>query len=139
MPLTYDVPHHPASPLAVRQFLRDALLPAVTQRLEEQGIGTFYYGNFNRDYTQWETYGDEPRYSIEYMGMLRPIGDTGRVVCLRFVRRADRRQPRIRASMPRLPGASRRRDPHAAGELRCARRIRQRTVAMGQPCHCKRK
>ena len=68
-PLTYDVPHHPASPLAVRQFLRDALLPAVTQRLEEQGIGTFYYGNFNRDYTQWETYGDEPRYSIEYMGM----------------------------------------------------------------------
>lgn len=68
-PLTYDVPHHPASPLAVRQFLRDSLLPVVTQRLEEQDIGTFYYGNFNRDYTQWETFGDEPRYSIEYMGI----------------------------------------------------------------------
>lgn len=68
-PLTYDVPHHPASPLALRQFLRDTMLPTVTQRLEEQEIGTFYYGNFSRDYTQWETYGDEPRYSIEYMGM----------------------------------------------------------------------
>ncbi len=68
-PLTYDVPHNPASPAAVRQFLRQEMMPEVTRRLERQNITTYYYGNFNRDYTQWTTYGDEPRHSTEYLGL----------------------------------------------------------------------
>ncbi len=67
--LTYDVPHHPAAPRPPVEFLRNQLLPTVTQRLDEQGIGTFYYGNFNSDSTRWTTYGLEPRYGTEYFGL----------------------------------------------------------------------
>ncbi len=41
------------------------------------GIPTFYYGNFNTDHTKWETYGHEPRYSTEYMGLRGRIGILG--------------------------------------------------------------
>ena len=67
--LTYDVPHNCASPAPVRTFLRQELMPDVTRRLESQHILSYYYGNFNRDYTQWVSYGDEPRYGIEYVGL----------------------------------------------------------------------
>jgi hypothetical protein len=67
--LTYDVPHNPASPAALREFLRQDMMPAVTRRLESREIATFYYGNFDRDHRRWTTYGDEPRYSTEYLGL----------------------------------------------------------------------
>jgi dienelactone hydrolase len=68
--LTYDIPHNPAAPQQVRDFLWSKMMPAVTKKLEEDaGIFTFYYGNFNRDMTAWTTYGFEPRYSTEYVGM----------------------------------------------------------------------
>lgn len=66
--LTYDVPHHPASPAAVRGLLRDVILPEVTTDLESRSMRTFYYGNFDRQRTRWTTYGYEPRYSTEYFG-----------------------------------------------------------------------
>lgn len=72
--LTYDLPHNPAAPEAVRRLLRKELLPAVTQRLNEQGIATFYYGNFSRDHRRWESFGHEPRYSTEYAGMRGVLG-----------------------------------------------------------------
>lgn len=67
--LTYDIPHHPAAPGAGVGFLRDHVLPVVTRRLDSQGIGTFYYGNFNADHSRWTTYGLEPRYGTEYFGL----------------------------------------------------------------------
>ena len=67
--LTYDVPHNPASAEPIRNFLRQKMMPAVTQKLAEQGTKTFYYGNFNREHTSWTTYGHEPRYSTEYVGL----------------------------------------------------------------------
>lgn len=72
--LTYDVPHHPASPPALRDFLRNRMMPQVTSQLESQGTSTFYYGNFNRDHTTWTTYGYEPRYSTDYVGMRGRLG-----------------------------------------------------------------
>ena len=73
--LTYDIPHHPGSSSELREFLRQDILPAVTQRLrEEEQIDTFYYGNFNRDRTRWSTYGYEPRYSTEYAGLRGILG-----------------------------------------------------------------
>ncbi len=42
--------------------------------MKAQGIDTFYYGNFSRDYSRWESYGYEPRYSTEYMGLRGRIG-----------------------------------------------------------------
>jgi hypothetical protein len=67
--LTYDVPHNPAGPQAIRDFLRQQMMPAVTRQLEQQKIPTFFYGNYDRQQTQWRTYGDLPRYGIEYMGL----------------------------------------------------------------------
>ncbi len=72
--LTYDVPHNPACPEPIRDYLRTKMMPEVTKRLETAGTLTFYYGNFNRDQTQWTTYGYEPRYSTEYAGLRGRLG-----------------------------------------------------------------
>lgn len=67
--LTYDVPHNPASPKLIREFLRKKVLPSVTKTLEKKGLSTFYYGNFNKKHDRWTTFGYEGRYSTEYMGL----------------------------------------------------------------------
>ncbi len=67
--VTYDVPHNPSSPKTLRDFMRQKFMPTVTERLEKEGLSTFYYGNFNGNKTAWETYGHEPRYSTEYVGL----------------------------------------------------------------------
>jgi dipeptidyl-peptidase 4 len=72
--LTYDFPHHPAVFPDIRQFLVSELLPAVTQRLSAQGIETFYYGNFDRQQTEWRSFGYEGRYSTEHAGLSNRIG-----------------------------------------------------------------
>ncbi|MDY7110574.1 MAG: M14 family metallopeptidase [Planctomycetota bacterium] len=51
-------------------FMRDELLPAVTQRLRDRtGYETFFYGNFNREQTVWATYSAGARYSGPYCGL----------------------------------------------------------------------
>ncbi len=67
--LTYDVPHNPAAPASIRAYLRNKMMPAITRKLDQQGIPTFYYGNFDRDHRRWNTYGNEGRYSTEYAGL----------------------------------------------------------------------
>lgn len=67
--LTYDVPHNPASPKIIRDYLRKDVLPKVTSTLEKSGLSTFYYGNFNKAHDRWTTFGYEGRYSTEYMGL----------------------------------------------------------------------
>lgn len=68
-PLTYDIPHNPATASAIRNYLRNKMMPEVTKRLEAKGTSTFYYGNFNPDHTRWVSFGHQPRYSTEYVGM----------------------------------------------------------------------
>jgi len=72
--LTYDVPHNPASPSPLRKYLREKMMPEVTEKLREQNLNAFYYGNFDREKTKWTTYGFEPRYSTEYIGMRGRLG-----------------------------------------------------------------
>lgn len=73
--LTYDYPHHPAVFPGIKQFLISELLPTVTRELsEQQKIETFYYGNFDRDQTEWRTFGYEGRYSTEHAGLCNRIG-----------------------------------------------------------------
>jgi dipeptidyl-peptidase 4 len=72
--LTYDIPHNPNCPKPIRDYLRNIMMPSVTAALEKQDYHTFYYGNFNRDNTQWTTYGHEARYSTEYAGIRGRIG-----------------------------------------------------------------
>ena len=73
-PLTYDIPHNPAVSGVLREFLREEFIPEVTGRMRAAGFETFYYGNFARQYTRWESFGFEPRYSTEYLGMRGRIG-----------------------------------------------------------------
>ncbi|MFN9718264.1 MAG: M14 family metallopeptidase [Planctomycetota bacterium] len=68
-PLTYDVPHNPAVPESLRSFLRDRMMPGITVGMKESGYDTFYYGNFRAHHTRWESFGFEPRYSTEYVGL----------------------------------------------------------------------
>lgn len=72
--LTYDIPHNPGAPASLDECLRKSLLPHVAERLSQAGMETFYYGNFDADHRKWETYGHEPRYSTEYMGVRGKIG-----------------------------------------------------------------
>ena len=72
--LTYDIPHHPSSPASIREYMRETMMPAITERLWGEGIKTFYYGNFDRGNTSWATYGYEPRYSTEYLGLRGKFG-----------------------------------------------------------------
>lgn len=72
--LTYDIPHNPATPQAIDDWLRSNLIPAVNQRMADAGFATFYYGNFDTAHRRWTTYGHEPRYSTEYMGLRGKIG-----------------------------------------------------------------
>lgn len=67
--LTFDIPHNPAVPQPMTNWLREALLPAVQKRLEQQGLATEYYGNFDAERKRWTSYGLEPRYSTEYFGL----------------------------------------------------------------------
>jgi len=73
-PLTYDIPHNPAVSGVLREFLREEFIPEVTGRMRSAGFETFYYGNFARQYTRWESFGFEPRYSTEYLGLRGRIG-----------------------------------------------------------------
>ena len=68
-PLTYDIPHNPATAKPIRKWMRETMMPVVTERLEKAGTSTFYYGNFSPDHTKWMTFGHQPRYSTEYVGM----------------------------------------------------------------------
>lgn len=72
--LTYDPPHHPATPTAIRDFLRGRLFPTVTEQVAEQGLSMFYYGNFDRSHSRWSTFGYEGRYGTNYMGLRGKLG-----------------------------------------------------------------
>jgi dipeptidyl-peptidase 4 len=73
--LTYDGPRHPNTGLALVESVRDKMLPEVNRMLEQKtGYKSFVYGNFSRDRSKWETYGQTPRYSTQYVGMRGRIG-----------------------------------------------------------------
>ncbi|HMP18432.1 MAG TPA: M14 family metallopeptidase, partial [Gemmatales bacterium] len=73
--ITYDCNKHPSSDEALLKYCSEKLMPALSERLEKKGgWKSFYYGNFNRDRTVWETYGHEPRYSTQYCALRQRIG-----------------------------------------------------------------
>lgn len=73
--ITYDCTKHPAADAALVKFCVDKMMPDVSKRLDTKGgWKSFYYGNFNRDRTQWETYGMQPRFSTQYCALRNRIG-----------------------------------------------------------------
>jgi len=68
--LTYDAPTNPSGHAAPIDFVHDELLPEVTTRVKAStGYDMFFYGNFNRDHTVWETYSSQPRFGGPYQGL----------------------------------------------------------------------
>lgn len=73
--LTYDVPHtiHSGRREPI-DYMHETLLPAVTRAVKaNDGIDTFYYGNFLRDEggqgAGWITYTHHPRFGGNYRGL----------------------------------------------------------------------
>lgn len=72
--LTYSGPKHPGGDTEILEYVRDTMLPRVTESLREShGHETFTYGNFAKDHTQWTTFPAAPRYSTNYFGMRNRI------------------------------------------------------------------
>jgi dipeptidyl aminopeptidase/acylaminoacyl peptidase len=73
--ITYEGPKNPAGDPRIIDFARKQLFPAVTAAFEKQsGFQAYYYGNFNRDHTQWTTFPAEGRYGTNYVGLRNRIG-----------------------------------------------------------------
>jgi dipeptidyl aminopeptidase/acylaminoacyl peptidase len=68
--ITYEGPKSPSGDIKVVDYVRQNLLPAVSAALGKQtDVKSFFYGNFNRDHTQWNTYPAEGRYGTTYVGL----------------------------------------------------------------------
>lgn len=68
--ITFDGPRHPGGNHRLNDYVRAQFLPDVSRRLEAKtGIHSFFYGNFNRPHTQWETYPASPRFGSHYVGL----------------------------------------------------------------------
>lgn len=67
--LTYDIPHNPATSESLRHYMRESMMPTITESMAAKGQDIFYYGNFNREQDRWNSYGYQPRYSTEYGGL----------------------------------------------------------------------
>lgn len=68
--LTYDAPLNPSGHPAPIDFVRNQLLPEVTKRVKDStGYDMWFYGNFNKDHTIWETYSAQPRFGGPYQGL----------------------------------------------------------------------
>ncbi len=68
--LTYDTNKNPAGDAGLLAFAREKMMPRISQKVKEKhSLDTFWYGNFEQDHTRWETYPDEPRFGVNYVGM----------------------------------------------------------------------
>ncbi len=73
--ITYEGPVCPAGDGKLIALVRDELLPDVTRRLEKRsGYHSFFYGNFSRDRSRWETVPAIPRFGTHYYGLRNRIG-----------------------------------------------------------------
>ena len=68
--ITYDANRHPAGDQLLIRLARTRLLPAAATKLQELGgWHSFYYGNFNREHTAWETFPLQPRFGTHYFSL----------------------------------------------------------------------
>jgi dipeptidyl aminopeptidase/acylaminoacyl peptidase len=68
--ITYEGPKNPAGDPRIIAFARSEFFPQLTRGFEKKtGLQTYYYGNFNRDHSQWTTFPAEGRYATTYVGL----------------------------------------------------------------------
>lgn len=72
--ITYTGPKAPAGDRALIDYAHDTMMPRISAALKERtGYDSFFYGNFNRDHTQWESFPAEARYGTTYFGLRNRI------------------------------------------------------------------
>ena len=75
--LTYSPPLHPNTPAAINAFLRDGLLPHVTDEIRaKHGWEYYYYGNASARGGAgrgWYTFDHRPRFNNNYIGLRNRI------------------------------------------------------------------
>ncbi len=74
--LTYAPPLNPNTEVGIQRFARDNLLPTVRRRLrQEHSLRIFDYGNlpFGETPRGWYSFGEEPRYVTNYVGLRNRI------------------------------------------------------------------
>jgi dipeptidyl aminopeptidase/acylaminoacyl peptidase len=72
--ITYEGPVCPAGDGSLIALVRDEMLPEISRRLEKRsGYQSFFYGNFSRDRSRWETVPAIPRYGTHYVGLRNRI------------------------------------------------------------------
>ena len=68
--ITYAGPKAPAGDTAIIDYAHDTMMPRISASLKARtGYESFFYGNFNRDRTKWETFPAEARYGTTYFGL----------------------------------------------------------------------
>ncbi len=73
--ITYDGPRNPAANPEMIRAVRDVVLPDAGRRLEKAtGHKAFFYGNFAKSHTVWESYPAQPRYGTQYVALRNRIG-----------------------------------------------------------------
>ena len=131
--ITYDGPKNPAGDPKIIGFMRKTFFPEVGAAFEKRtGLKAFYYGNFNRDHTQWTTYPAEARYGTTYVGLQKPALRALRGLFLRPVQDARAGDARLRARVPGNRGRATRRRSSSCSTRR-GRRPRAAEPSPGQP------
>ncbi|MCC6908039.1 MAG: DPP IV N-terminal domain-containing protein [Phycisphaerales bacterium] len=72
--ITYTGPKSPAGDREIIDYAHDTMMPRITASLKQRtGYDSFFYGNFDRDHTKWESYPAESRYGTTYFGLRNRI------------------------------------------------------------------
>lgn len=68
--ITYAGPRAPAGDRTIIDYAHDAMMPRISASLKARtGYESFFYGNFNRERTIWETFPAEARFGTTYFGL----------------------------------------------------------------------
>ncbi len=87
--LTYAATMTPTAPQGPVDYTNDVLLPEIRRRVAERGHALFDYGNHSRSTyppDAWRTFGWQPRYASNYMGMRGMISILSEAVSYRSFR-----------------------------------------------------
>ena len=98
--VTYEGPKNPAGDPKIMGFMRQTFFPELSASFEKQtGQKAFYYGNFNRDHTQWTSYPAEGRYGTTYVGLRNRLSILSEAYSHAPYKDASARHARLRAGM----------------------------------------
>jgi len=74
-PITYDTPRNPGAQGDLIEAVRNQWMPKIAESMKAKtGFPIFFYGNFNRDRSAWETVPPIPRFGIQSFALRNRVG-----------------------------------------------------------------